>query len=39
VNTLIWPLVGSGVLRLSVGLEVLVDLAADITQVLDKTPR
>ena len=34
VSTLIWPLPGSGLLRLSVGLEDLDDLTADFTTAL-----
>jgi cystathionine beta-lyase/cystathionine gamma-synthase len=34
VSTLIWPIAGSGVLRLSVGLEDLADLEADFTHAL-----
>lgn len=34
VSTLIWPIAGSGKLRLSVGLEDLSDLAADFTNAL-----
>jgi methionine-gamma-lyase len=39
VSTLIWPLPGSGLLRLSVGLEDLADLEADFTQALGQIPR
>jgi cystathionine beta-lyase/cystathionine gamma-synthase len=34
VGTLIWPLAGSGTLRLSVGLDDLADLEADLTHAL-----
>lgn len=36
VGTLIWPLAGTGVLRLSVGLEDLDDLEADFTHALEQ---
>ena len=36
VSTLIWPLAGSGVFRLSVGLEDLADLEADFRHALDQ---
>ncbi|MBA3450661.1 MAG: PLP-dependent transferase [Chloroflexia bacterium] len=39
VSTLIWPLPGSGLLRLSVGLEDLTELETDFTQALDQIPR
>jgi methionine-gamma-lyase len=34
LNTLIWPLAGSGTLRLSVGLEDLADLTSDVANAL-----
>lgn len=37
VGSLIWPLAGTGVLRLSVGLEDLADLQADFRRALDAT--
>jgi cystathionine beta-lyase/cystathionine gamma-synthase len=36
VSTLIWPLAGTGVLRLSVGLEDLDDLEDDFRHALDQ---
>ena len=36
VSTLIWPLPGSGLLRLSVGLEDLADLEEDFRSALDQ---
>jgi methionine-gamma-lyase len=38
VSTLIWPIAGRGVLRLSVGLEDVVDLEADFSNALARIP-
>jgi cystathionine beta-lyase/cystathionine gamma-synthase len=36
VSTLIWPIAGSGLVRISVGLEDLADLEADFGHALDQ---